>query len=147
MPRDNRNTVTSAYCGISWRHQLQITYPEISRIGRKTCKISHVRHSFSRIISITICSSSFNHTTRSQCWPITALTARVDLSVRPSVCLSVRQVPVFVTLSSRIKIRSCGFQHQLGCGEVKFVPIFAGDHPPAKALKWSIPYCYRKFDQ
>ena len=45
--------------------------------------------------------------------------------------LSVHHVPFF--LSKRMKIRSCGFQHWvrilLVSGEVKFIQIFAGDHP------------------
>jgi len=43
----------------------------------------------------------------------TTVIARAILSVCPTVCPSVRPTH-FDVLSRRMKIRSCGFQHQVG---------------------------------
>jgi len=62
----------------------------------------------------------------------TAVIARADLSVRPSVTFR-----CFVQTTEDTNVRSTlsGRTIILVSGEVKFIWILAGDHPPAIALK------------
>ena len=60
-------------------------------------------------------------------------------SVCLSVCLSVRPSVTFRCFVQTNEDRASGRQIILVSGEVKFIRIFAGDHPPAKALKLSTP--------
>jgi len=61
----------------------------------------------------------------------TAVIATTDLSVRPSACLSVRHVPVFVQRNEDTMVWSSasGRTIILVSEEVKFIVIFAANHP------------------